>query len=117
MDAATSGLPCFFLGTDSAPHARRSKESACCGAGAFTALHAIELYAEAFERADKLTRLEGFASHFGPDFYRLPRNVETITLRRESWTIPDHLPFDDDALVPLDAGATLQWSLVDGVVA
>ena len=111
VDAATSGLPCFFLGTDSAPHARRMKESACCGAGAFTALHAIELYAEAFERAGQLARLEGFASCFGADFYRLPRNRSTITLRRERWTIPDHVPFDDDALVPLDAGGSLQWSL------
>ena len=113
VDAATSGLPCFFLGTDSAPHARRMKESACCGAGAFTALHAIELYAEAFERADKLARLEGFASHCGPDFYRLPRNRSTITLRRAAWTIPDQLPFGDDTLVPLDAGSTLQWRMAD----
>jgi dihydroorotase len=113
VDAATSGLPCFFLGTDSAPHARRMKESACCGAGAFTALHAMELYAEAFERADKLDRLEAFASHFGPDFYRLPRNESTMTLRRQRWTIPDHVSFGDDALVPLDAGASLQWSLAD----
>jgi dihydroorotase len=111
VDAATSGLPCYFLGTDSAPHARHTKESGCCGAGAFTALHAIELYAEAFERADKLSRLEAFASHFGADFYGLPRNRETITLQRRAWTIPDHVPFGDDELVPLDAGSTLQWSL------
>ena len=109
--AATSGRPCFFLGTDSAPHAKHLKESACCGAGAFTAFHAIELYAEAFERAAKLDRLEAFASFFGADFYRLERNAERITLRREAWTIPQSLAFGDDALVPLDAGGTLQWRL------
>ncbi len=113
VDAATSGLPHYFLGTDSAPHPRRSKESACCGAGAFTALHAIELYAEAFERAGALDRLEDFASRFGADFYRLPRNTETIALKREPWTIPDALPFGDDVLVPLDAGGTLAWRLQD----
>ena len=113
VEAATSGLPCFFLGTDSAPHARRMKESACCGAGAFTALHAIELYAESFERAGALTRLEGFASWFGADFYGLPRNATTLTLQRRPWTIPDDVPFGDDVLVPLDAGATLQWRMAD----
>ena len=111
VDAATSGLPHYFLGTDSAPHARRMKESGCCGAGAFTALHAIELYAEAFERADKLDRLEGFASWFGADFYGLPRNEESITLQRRAWHIPEQVPFGEDELVPLDAGATLQWSM------
>ena len=110
--AATSGLPCFFLGTDSAPHPRHTKESACCGAGAFTALHAIELYAEAFEKTGSLDRLEAFASFFGADFYRLPRNTTQVTLERAAWTIPDALPFGDDALVPLDAGGTLQWRLV-----
>jgi dihydroorotase len=112
--AATSGKPCFFLGTDSAPHSRAAKESACCGAGAFTAFHAMELYAEAFERAKKLDRLEGFASFYGADFYGLPRNRGTITLKREAWTIPDSVAFaDSDRLVPLDAGATLQWRVAD----
>ncbi len=113
VDAATSGLPCFFLGTDSAPHPRRAKESACCGAGAFTALHAMELYAEAFERAGRLDRLESFASFFGPDFYGLERNGDRLVLERSSWTVPDHVPFGDDELVPLDAGATLGWRAVD----
>lgn len=109
VEAATSGRPCFFLGTDSAPHARHAKESACCGAGAFTAFHAMELYAEAFERAGRLDRLEAFASHFGADFYGLPRNTERVTLEKAAWTIPEQLPFGDDALVPLDAGGALQW--------
>jgi dihydroorotase len=112
--AATSGKPCFFLGTDSAPHARAAKESACCGAGAFTAFHAMELYAEAFERAKKLDRLEGFASFFGADFYGLPRNRGTITLQREAWTVPDGVAFaENDQLVPLDAGSKLQWKMVE----
>ena len=111
VEAATSGDDCFFLGTDSAPHARRAKESACCGAGAFTALHAIELYAEAFDRANALDRLEAFASHFGPDFYGLERNRDRIELVREAWTIPESVPFGDDVLVPLDAGSTLRWRM------
>ncbi len=111
VEAATSGRSCFFLGTDSAPHARRLKESACCGAGAFTAFHAIELYAEAFERAGRLDRLEAFASFFGADFYGLERNRATITIERAAWTIPHELPFGDDRLVPLDAGGVLQWKL------
>ena len=113
VGAATSGKPCFFLGTDSAPHSKKAKETACCGAGCFTAFHAIELYAEAFDRAGGLDRLEGFASFFGADFYGLPRNVERITLKREAWTIPDALGFGDETLVPLDAGATLKWRMVD----
>ena len=111
VQAATSGRSCFFLGTDSAPHARHAKESACCGAGAFTAFHAIELYAEAFERAGRLDRLEGFASFFGADFYGLARNAERITIARKPWSIPDHLPFGSEQLVPLDAGGTLSWRL------
>ena len=111
VDAATSGADCFFLGTDSAPHARHAKENACCGAGAFTALHAIELYAEAFERAGSLDRLEAFASFFGPDFYGLERNRDTIVLTRDAWTIPASVPFGDDSLIPLDAGATLHWRM------
>ena len=113
VDAATSGKPCFFLGTDSAPHAKDAKENACCGAGCFTAFHAIELYAEAFGRVGRLDRLEGFASFFGADFYGLPRNAEGITLKREPWIIPDALAFGDETIVPLDAGATLNWRLVD----
>ena len=113
IEAATSGRPCFFLGTDSAPHARHLKESACCGAGAFTAFHAIELYAEAFERAGRLDRLEAFASFFGADFYGLERNASSITLERAPWTIPDELPFGDARLVPLDAGGVLHWKFVD----
>ena len=111
VEAATSGRRCFFLGTDSAPHARHAKESACCGAGSFTAFHAIELYATAFECAGRLDRLEGFASFFGADFYGLPRNDERITLERTRWTIPVSLPFGHDELVPLDAGGTLDWRL------
>ena len=112
IEAATSGRPCFFLGTDSAPHARHAKESACCGAGSFTAFHAMELYAAAFEKAGRLDRLEGFASFFGADFYGLPRNADTITLERTPWTIPAQLPFGDQELVPLDAGGTLDWRSV-----
>ena len=111
VEAATSGRSCFFLGTDSAPHARHAKESACCGAGAFTAFHAMELYATAFERAGRLDRLEAFASFFGADFYGLERNRGRITLRRERWTIPDSVPFGDGELVPLDAGSSLEWRL------
>ncbi len=113
VDVATSGKPCFFLGTDSAPHTKDLKESCCGHAGCYTALHAIELYAEAFDRAGRLDRLEGFASFFGADFYGLPRNVRRITLKREAWTIPDALAFGDETIVPLDAGATLNWRLVD----
>jgi dihydroorotase len=115
--AATSGRPCFFLGTDSAPHARHAKESACCGAGSFTALHAMELYATTFERAHALDRLEGFASFFGADFYGLPRNEATITLERSDWQIPDSVPFGDAELVPLDAGGALAWRFAEALVA
>ncbi|WP_018015281.1 dihydroorotase [Teredinibacter turnerae] len=107
--AATSGSPKFFLGTDSAPHAKSRKEAACGCAGSYTAFAAIELYAEAFEDAGALDRLEGFASHFGPDFYGLPRNSDTITLRREPWSVPDTLTFGDESLVPVKAGETLNW--------
>jgi dihydroorotase len=109
VKAATSGSPRFFLGTDSAPHARGVKEHACGCAGCYTALHAMELYATVFERAGCLDRLEGFASHHGPDFYGLPRNTDTLTLRRESFTIPDEVPFGDATLVPLAAGESLEW--------
>ncbi|MBB6523541.1 dihydroorotase [Pseudoteredinibacter isoporae] len=107
--AACSGSPKFFLGTDSAPHAKHAKEAACGCAGAYTAYAAVELYAEAFEDANALDKLEGFASHFGPDFYGLPRHDDTITLVREDWTVPDSMDFGDSDLVPLRAGETLRW--------
>ncbi|WP_445004321.1 dihydroorotase [Halomonas mongoliensis] len=112
LAAATSGSPKFFLGTDSAPHAQGDKESACGCAGAYTAPAAIELYAEAFEEAGALDRLEGFASHFGPDFYGLPRNAESVTLVREPWQLPESLAYvGDSRIVPLRAGETLAWKL------
>ncbi|HUW37506.1 MAG TPA: dihydroorotase [Rhodocyclaceae bacterium] len=110
--AATSGNPKFFLGTDSAPHARSAKESACGCAGCYTAHAGIELYAQAFEAAGALDRLEGFASHHGADFYGLTRNAGTITLVREDWTVPAGQPFlGEDPLVPLMAGETIAWRL------
>lgn len=109
--AATSGNARFFLGTDSAPHARHTKEHACGCAGIYTAHAAIELYAEAFEAAGALDKLEAFASFHGPDFYGLPRNRDTITLRREAWRVPGELPFGEATLVPLRAGETVAWTL------
>ena len=111
LDAATSGNPKFFLGTDSAPHPKQAKESACGCAGLYTAHAAIELYAEAFEQADALDKLEGFASHFGADFYGLPRNDDTISLVREDWAVPDSYPMGNDKLIPMRAGETLHWKL------
>ena len=111
VEAATSGNPRFFLGTDSAPHARALKENACGCAGCYTALHAMALYALAFERADALDRLEGFASRHGPAFYDLPVNTATLTLVRRPWTIPTDFMIDGTSVVPLDAGATLDWAL------
>ena len=111
--SATSGSPRFFLGTDSAPHPAHLKEHAAACAGCYTALSAMELYAEAFERADALDRLEGFASHHGPDFYGLPRNTGTVTLRREPWILPETLPFGDAQLRPLAGGETVNWRLAD----
>ena len=111
--AATSGNPKFFLGTDSAPHGRSVKEGACCGAGCYTAPHALELYAEVFEDVGALDRLEGFASIHGPAFYHLPRNVETVTLSRETWSVPHDHPFGDDRLVSLHAGEALRWRVLD----
>ena len=117
LKAATSGDPKFFLGTDSAPHAKDAKESACGCAGIFSAHAAIELYATAFEQAGALDRLEGFASHFGADFYGLPRNKTQITLVRQDWQVADKLPFADTdgaaPLVPFLAGETLRWKLQD----
>jgi dihydroorotase len=107
--AATSGSAKFFLGTDSAPHAAALKEQSVCGAGCYTAPAALELYAEAFEAAGALGRLEAFASFNGPDFYGLPRNRGTVTLKREDWTLPETLPFGDATLKPLRAGETLHW--------
>jgi len=109
--AAISGNPRYFLGTDSAPHAQGDKESACGCAGCYTALHAMELYATAFERAGALDRLEGFASFHGADFYRLPRNSGTITLRRSEQTVPASLEYGQGRLVPLAAGEVLAWRL------
>jgi len=109
--AATSGDPRFFLGTDSAPHAKGDKEADCGCAGCYTALHAMELYATAFDSAGRLDRLEGFASHFGPDFYGLPRNTGTIRLERRLYTIPSSLDFGDRQLVPLAAGESLSWHM------
>ena len=112
--AATSGDPRFFLGTDSAPHARLLKEHASGCAGCFTAPHALELYASVFDAAGALDRLEAFASLNGPRFHRLPVNTGTVTLARESWTIPAALPFGDGEIVPLAAGEALGWRLVAG---
>jgi len=109
--AATSGSPRFFLGSDSAPHGRRVKESDCGCAGVYTGHAALELYAEAFQAAGALDRLEAFASFHGPDFYGLPRNRERVTLRREPWKVPQALAFGDDELVPLRAGETVAWRL------
>ncbi|MCO4864144.1 dihydroorotase [Cupriavidus sp. WGlv3] len=107
--AATSGSERFFLGTDSAPHARGLKEHACGCAGCYTALHAMELYAEAFDAAGALDKLEAFASFNGPAFYGLPRNTGTLTLEREDWQLPAELPYGDTTLVPLRGGETLRW--------
>ncbi len=109
LQAATSGNSRFFLGTDSAPHPKGLKEHACGCAGCYTALHAMELYAAAFESVDALDKLEAFASFHGPDFYRLPRNADRVTLRREDWQVPVEIPMGDATLVPLDAGQTLGW--------
>lgn len=110
VEAAISGSPRFFLGTDSAPHARNAKEASCGCAGCYTAYAALELYAEAFEAAGALERLEAFASFHGPDFYRLPRNSGTITLQKAEWTVPqDYSYLETDTLVPLRAGETLRW--------
>lgn len=111
VKAATSGSPRFFLGTDSAPHAKGVKEHACGCAGCYTALHAMELYAQAFDQVGALDKLEGFASFFGPDFYQLPRNPDRITLKRESWTLPNELSYLDGSLVPLNGGETINWKV------
>jgi dihydroorotase len=112
LEAATSGHPAFFLGTDSAPHPAHLKEHASGCAGCYTALSAIELYAQAFDQAGALPQLEAFASFHGPDFYGLPRNTGRITLVREDWQLPETLSFGDASLKPLCAGETLHWRLV-----
>lgn len=109
VEAATSGDPRFFLGTDSAPHTQPTKETACGCAGCFTAPHAMPLYATVFERAGALEQLEGFASHHGPDWYGLPRNSDTITLVRDPTEVPGSWPFAGDEVVPLLAGETIPW--------
>lgn len=114
VEAATSGNPKFFLGTDSAPHSRPDKETACGCAGIFTAHAAIELYVEAFESVGALDKLEAFASFHGPDFYQLPRNKDTITLKKENWIVPPTLPFADDVLIPLRGGESIGWRMMKG---
>lgn len=114
IEAATSDSPRFFLGTDSAPHAKHTKENACGCAGIFSAHAAIELYAEAFDQAGHLDRLEAFASHRGPDFYGLRRNEATITLVRESWSPPSSYPFGEAEIVPFRAGEPVAWRLSEG---
>lgn len=111
LAAATGGNPKFFLGTDSAPHPKRAKESDCGCAGIYTAHAALELYAEVFEEADALDKLEAFASFHGADFYRLPRNRETLTMVKEPWTVPAEFSIEDDVLVPLRAGETVFWKM------
>ena len=112
LESATSGSSRFFLGTDSAPHAKGAKETACGCAGCYSAFNALGLYAEAFESVGKLDKLEGFASFFGPDFYALPRNTKKITLVKQAQSIPNELPLGDATIVPLRAGETIAWSLV-----
>lgn len=112
VKAATSGSTKFFLGTDSAPHAKSAKEAACGCAGMYSAHAGIELYAEAFDAAGALDKLEAFASFYGADFYGLPRNKEQIALVKESWTVPESISFAGDVLVPLRAGQTVAWKLI-----
>jgi dihydroorotase len=109
VKAAVSGSPKFFLGTDTAPHAKGAKESCCGSAGMYTAHAAMELYCEVFEREGALDRLEGFASRFGPDFYRLPRNTATVTLDKAPWEVPADYAFGAETVVPLRAGERLAW--------
>ncbi len=111
LNAATSGNPKFFLGTDSAPHSQKTKQSACGCAGIYTAPFAIPLYAQCFEKANAIDKLEAFASHFGADFYCLPRNQESITLIKNTWTVPEQLPYGEETLIPFMAGQTLDWQI------
>ena len=112
IKAATSGNKKFFLGTDSAPHAQHTKENACGCAGCYSAHSAIELYAEAFENAGALDKLEGFASFYGADYYSLPRNKNKVSLRKEEWQVPASVGFGEHQLVPLRAGEMMKWKLV-----
>ena len=112
VEAATSDSPRFFLGSDSAPHAKGLKENACGCAGCYTAVHALELYATAFERANKIDQLEAFASFRGPDFYGLPRNQGVVTLTREPYAVPLEVPYGRETLVPLAAGEVLPWKMI-----
>jgi dihydroorotase len=112
IEAATSGNPKFFLGTDSAPHARDTKENACGCAGMYTAHAGIEFYAEIFGAYNALEKLEGFASAYGPLFYGLPRNKDKITLIKEVWNVPKELPYHNDTLVPFRAGGTVSWRMM-----
>ncbi|WP_206046966.1 dihydroorotase [Mangrovimicrobium sediminis] len=111
MEAATSGNPKFFLGTDSAPHARQRKESDCGCAGVYSAHAALEFYARVFDALGALDKLEGFAAHYGADFYRLPRNSDTITLQRCAWEVPAQMPLGTDSLTPLAAGESVDWQV------
>jgi dihydroorotase len=115
VEAATSGSPKFFLGTDSAPHERGTKENSCGCAGMYSAHAALELYAEAFERAGALHRLPDFAARFGADFYGLPRNEGNVELVRESWNVPASYPFAGGSVVPMRAGETIHWRLRRGL--
>ena len=114
VQAATSGSPKFFLGTDSAPHPAHLKEHPCGCAGCYTALTALELYAEAFEAAGALDKLEGFASFFGADFYGLLRNSGRVTLRKEAWTLPEEVAFGEGVVKPLRGGEVLKWRIAEG---
>ncbi|MEH0759320.1 dihydroorotase [Vibrio sp. 16] len=111
VEAATSGSKKFFLGTDSAPHAKGMKEAACGCAGSYTAHAALELYAEVFELEGKLENLEAFASHNGPDFYGVPRNTDTVTLTKQEWPVAESMPFGNDIVVPIRAGETIGWTV------
>jgi dihydroorotase len=111
VEAATSGSSRFFLGTDSAPHPKGLKEHACGCAGCYTALHALELYTEAFDKANALDKLEGFASFYGADFYGLARSAETVTLKREAWTLPAEFAAGDAEVVPLRGGEQMSWRM------
>lgn len=113
VQAAISGSPKFFLGTDSAPHAKSAKEASCGCAGMYTAHAAIELYAEVFDEMNALDKLEGFASVFGANFYGLPVNQDTITLQKQPWQVPETIPYDNDVLVPLRAGQSVAWQMVE----
>lgn len=112
IEAATSGNPKFFIGTDSAPHERSKKEAACGCAGSYTAFAAIELYAQAFDRANAIEKLEAFTSFYGADFYNLPRNTQSITLEKKAWQVPDHFEFKQDTIIPIFAGQNLHWRRV-----